>query len=130
MKIILTGAAGFIGSFYLSYLNSKGVDDALIVDAEPNAPSCLNLKDKKYSKYLTREALIKSLDQGLLQNIDGIIHLGACADTTMMDREFLALNKKLFEASFRLRDNLAQAAKGQPSLDNEDTGRQWKNDKK
>ena len=47
-----------------------------------------------------------------------------------MKIEFLALNKKLFEASFRLRDNKAQAAKGQISLDNEDTGKQWKNDKK
>lgn len=44
--------------------------------------------------------------------------------------EFLALNKKLFEASFRMKDNAAQAAKGQPSLDVEDTGKQWKNDKK
>ena len=47
-----------------------------------------------------------------------------------MKLEFLALNKKVFEASFRMRDNLAQAAKGQPSLDNEDTGKQWRNDKK
>lgn len=44
--------------------------------------------------------------------------------------EFLAVNKKFYEASFRLRDNIAQAKKGQPSLDGEDTGRQWKNDKK
>jgi hypothetical protein len=44
--------------------------------------------------------------------------------------EFLAMNKKLFEASFRMKDNLAQSAKGQPSLDSEDTGTQWKNDKK
>lgn len=40
------------------------------------------------------------------------------------------MNKKLFEASFRMKDNLAQSAKGQPSLDSEDTGTQWKNDKK
>lgn len=47
-----------------------------------------------------------------------------------MKLEFLALNKKLFEASFRMRDNAAQMKKGQPSLDFEDTGTQWKNDKK
>ena len=52
------------------------------------------------------------------------------AEFQAMKIEFLALNKKLFEASFRMRDNAAQAKKGQPSLDSEDTGKQWKNDKK
>jgi hypothetical protein len=46
----------------------------------------------------------------------------------VMKREYLAMQKKVFDAAFRLQDNRKQAAKGQPSLDGEDTGVQWKND--
>lgn len=46
----------------------------------------------------------------------------------VMKREYLALQTKVFEAAFRLQDNLNQSQKGQPSLDTEDTGVQWKND--
>lgn len=42
--------------------------------------------------------------------------------------EFMALQKQAFEVAFRLRDNRLQGEKNQPSLDDEDTGVQWKND--
>jgi hypothetical protein len=42
--------------------------------------------------------------------------------------EYFALQTKVYEAAIRLSDNKKQAAKGQPSLDLEDTGVQWKND--
>jgi hypothetical protein len=45
-----------------------------------------------------------------------------------LQEQYFALQKKLFDAAFRGQDNVNQAKKGQPSLDNEDTGRQWKND--
>ena len=45
-----------------------------------------------------------------------------------MFEEFFALKTKVYEAAIRLSDNKKQAAKGQPSLDAEDTGVQWKND--
>lgn len=38
------------------------------------------------------------------------------------------LQELAFKASFRLRDDILQRLKGQPSLDAEDTGVQWKND--
>ena len=37
--------------------------------------------------------------------------------------------RKAFEIAFRFEDNEKQKLKGQPSLDVEDTGKQWKNDK-
>ena len=45
-----------------------------------------------------------------------------------VSEEFFLLEKKLSELAFRYNDNLKQKAKGQPSLDVEDTGVQWKND--
>lgn len=45
-----------------------------------------------------------------------------------VQRQFFALQNKAFEMAFRIEDNVLQLAKGQPSLDNDDTGAQWKND--
>jgi len=42
--------------------------------------------------------------------------------------QFLQLQELAFKAAFRLRDDVLQRLKGQPSLDAEDTGVQWKND--
>jgi hypothetical protein len=44
-------------------------------------------------------------------------------------REFDLMKRKAFKVDFRIKDNKAQKKKGQPSLDSEDTGTQWKNDK-
>lgn len=45
-----------------------------------------------------------------------------------MQKEFFNMQKLAFEVAFRVDDNERQIQKGQPSLDNEDTGEQWKND--
>jgi hypothetical protein len=42
--------------------------------------------------------------------------------------KYLQMQELAFKASFRLRDDILQRLKGQPSLDAEDTGVQWKND--
>ena len=41
---------------------------------------------------------------------------------------YFDMQKKFFEYTFRKGDDMRQAEKGQPSLENEDTGYQWKND--
>lgn len=91
MKLILTGAAGFIGSCYLKKLNLMGIDHVILVDTASSASS-INLVAKKYKDYLSREDLLAALDKNQLGEIDGIVHLGACADTTEMDRAFLKKN--------------------------------------
>ncbi len=92
MKIILTGGAGFIGSCYLRKLNDLGITDVWVVDTASSADGIENLSNKKFTDYLSREALLDSLAKGRLKEIDGIVHLGACSDTTEMDREFLRRN--------------------------------------
>jgi Skp family chaperone for outer membrane proteins len=42
--------------------------------------------------------------------------------------ELKKLQQEVFEMAFRLQDDELQAKKGQPSLEDEDTGVQWKND--
>jgi ADP-L-glycero-D-manno-heptose 6-epimerase len=79
--ILLTGAAGFIGSCMLSFLNKKGNDDIIIVDDFSKKIKENNWKNKKYSKVVNRNELFNYLNN---QNpeIECIIHLGARTDTT------------------------------------------------
>lgn len=43
----------------------------------------------------------------------------------MLKDQYFALQRKVFDAAFRLQDDVKQAAKGQPSLEGEDTGEQY-----
>jgi hypothetical protein len=42
--------------------------------------------------------------------------------------EYKVLKERIEKQAFRVEDNLNQLFKGSPSIDNEDTGSQWKND--
>ena len=56
--------------------------------------------------------------------------LSSASLTSLADEQekFFKLQKQAFLVAFRQRDNLLQQKKGQPSLDIEDTGKQYKND--
>lgn len=92
MKVILTGAGGFIGSCYLWKLNSMGITDVYLVDTNPAPDQYQVLEKKKFKDYLSREKFLTDLNAGKFSDVDAIVHLGACADTTEMDRAFLARN--------------------------------------
>lgn len=92
MKVILTGGAGFIGSAFLSHLNSRGIEDIIVVDIPSDISTILNLKNKKFKNYLTRENFLSSIEKDQHRDVDVLVHLGACADTTEKDREFLKKN--------------------------------------
>ena len=84
--IILTGAAGFIGSCVLSALNHKGIDQIILVDNILNNEKRLNIADKKHLGWMHRDGFI-SWVQYNYQNIKAVIHLGARTDTTETDVE-------------------------------------------
>jgi ADP-L-glycero-D-manno-heptose 6-epimerase len=92
MKIVLTGASGFIGSCFLWKLNAMGIDDVVIVDTADKLGAVPNLAGKKFSGYLSKKELLAKLDGGGLKDRDAIVHIGACADTTEKDLKFLAEN--------------------------------------
>jgi len=92
MKIILTGANGFIGSCFLWKLNSAGIDDVIIVDTPEVVTKSRNLSGKKFKDYLSRETLINRLEEGNFHEIEFVVHLGACTDTTERDAAYLKRN--------------------------------------
>lgn len=81
---MVTGAAGFIGSVMVGYLNEKGYSDILLVDDFSHPSRMVNLKGKKYSSLIDREKLFDWLEENKPE-LSLVYHLGARTDTTEFD---------------------------------------------
>ncbi|TFF35516.1 ADP-glyceromanno-heptose 6-epimerase [Mucilaginibacter psychrotolerans] len=89
--IIVTGAAGFIGSCMVQYLNEHGFTNLILVDDFGADDKQSNWQTKKYKKLVQLDMLFKWLE-GYEGQIAAIIHLGARTDTTEFD---YAVHQKL-----------------------------------
>ena len=87
---MVTGAAGFIGSYLTGYLNHLGYTNLVLVDDFSHERKSANLLDKQYSHKIDREGFFdwQQANPGL---ISSIFHLGARTDTTEMN---YAVHKK------------------------------------
>ena len=90
MGVIVTGAAGFIGSCIVRALNDKGNDDIVIVDNISSTEKWKNLVNKKYREYVHKSEFLERLDE--YKNVDAVIHMGACSSTTETDFDYLWKN--------------------------------------
>lgn len=79
--VIVTGAAGFIGSVMAGYLNQLGYEDLVLVDEFSRMDKLPNLEGKKYLCRVERHELFDWLKQQDL-DIAFFFHLGARTDTT------------------------------------------------
>lgn len=82
--IIVTGAAGFIGSCMVQFLNDNGYDNLLLVDAFEHEQKKQNWQNKKFVASVERSKLFQWLENNK-PGIDFIFHLGARTDTTEFD---------------------------------------------
>lgn len=87
--IVVTGAAGFIGSCLVKALNEKGHDDLVVVDDFSSAEKNKNLEGKKFAEKIEREEFANSWLEKNAGRINFIFHIGARTDTTEFDRELL-----------------------------------------
>ena len=94
--IILTGGAGFIGTNTLVELNNRGVEDILIVDNIGTTLKWAHLIGRKYREYIQKDELWTWLENNSNVEIDAIIHLGACSDTTEKDFDYLYNNNVIY----------------------------------
>jgi len=82
--IVVTGAAGFIGSCMVSYLNQQGYENLILVDEFDDESKDLNLLHKKYIARIEREGFFEWLEKEK-PAISFVFHLGARTDTTEFD---------------------------------------------
>ena len=82
--ILVTGAAGFIGSCMVGYLNRKGYNNIIIVDEFDDENKKSNYEDKKIIARVDRNELFDWLNDHPMK-IDFVFHLGARTDTTEFD---------------------------------------------
>jgi ADP-L-glycero-D-manno-heptose 6-epimerase len=84
--IIITGAAGFIGSCLVQKLNDEGYYDLVLVDNFSNENKKKNYETKRYSKKVEREVFADWLTENHL-HVQFVFHIGARTDTTETDVE-------------------------------------------
>ncbi len=82
--IIVTGAAGFIGSCMVGFLNEKGFENLILVDEFDQDEKELNLLHKKYMVRVEREGFFEWIAKEKVK-VDFVFHLGARTDTTEFD---------------------------------------------
>jgi ADP-L-glycero-D-manno-heptose 6-epimerase len=84
--IIVTGAAGFIGSGLISRLNQEGFNNIIAVDDFSKIEKAQNLVGKTIKERVERNVFFDWLDQNN-RDVEFIFHIGARTDTTEFDKE-------------------------------------------
>ncbi len=83
--IVITGAAGFIGSCLVSALNAAGYEDLVLVDDFSRKEKAANLEGKTFTAKTDRADFAAWLDANH-KMVYFIFHIGARTDTTEFDR--------------------------------------------
>jgi len=86
--IIVTGAAGFIGSYLIGVLNDQNFNNIIAVDDFSDERKEPNLSNKRIQERVHREDFFNWLDDNY-EEVEFIFHLGARTDTTEFDRDLL-----------------------------------------
>jgi len=84
--IIITGAAGFIGSNLLERLNEEGFTDLVLVDDFSHKEKEANYLGRSYTGLVNREDFIPWLRENQ-KFAEFVFHIGARTDTAEFDRE-------------------------------------------
>ena len=82
--IIVTGAAGFIGSCLIGKLNEENFNFIIAVDDFSKTEKLSNLEGKKIQERVEREVFFEWLDQNYYE-VEFLFHIGARTDTTEFD---------------------------------------------
>jgi len=107
MKVVVTGAAGMIGSNLLHGLNAIGIDDVIAVDELTDGPKYRNLLGAQLSDYFDKGEFYARFAKGEFGRVDAIFHEGACSDTMEHDGRFM------METNYRCSKSLLDACQAQ-----------------
>jgi ADP-L-glycero-D-manno-heptose 6-epimerase len=86
--IVVTGAAGFIGSYLVSFLNKKDRENIIVVDDFSFPEKNKNLNGKRIVEQIEREDFIAWFEKNA-ENVTFVYHLGARTNTAEFDEAIL-----------------------------------------
>ena len=92
MKIVVTGAAGFIGSNLIKGLNARGIDDIIAVDDLTQGDKFKNLADLQIADYVDADDFYDLFAEGAFGDVEAVFHEGACSDTMELDGKYMMDN--------------------------------------
>jgi len=92
MTIIVTGAAGFIGSNIVKALNERGEERVIAVDNLTRADKFKNLVDCEIADYLDKTTFVERFARGDFGRVRAVFHEGACSDTMETDGRYMMEN--------------------------------------
>jgi ADP-L-glycero-D-manno-heptose 6-epimerase len=107
MKVVVTGAAGFIGSNLVHGLNRIGIDDVIAVDDLTDGAKYRNLLGAKISDYFDRADFYPRFARAEFGHVDAVFHEGACSDTMVHDGRFM------LDSNYRCSKDLLDACQAQ-----------------
>ncbi len=91
-RIVVTGAAGFIGSNIIKGLNARGLDDIIAVDDLKQGDKFRNLAALRIADYVDAETFYDDFASGNYGQVEAVFHEGACSDTMEQDGQYMMAN--------------------------------------
>ncbi len=107
MRVVVTGAAGFIGANIIQGLNALGIDDVIAVDDLTDGSKYRNLLDAKLSDYVDKGEFYHRFSRGEFGRVEAVMHEGACSDTMEQDGRYM------LETNYRCSKGLLDACMAQ-----------------
>ena len=107
MKVVVTGAAGMIGSNIVQGLNARGIDDVIAVDELTDGAKFRNLQDARVSDYFDRSEFYARFARGEFGRVEAVFHEGACSDTMEHNGRYM------METNYRCSKDLLDACQVQ-----------------
>lgn len=103
MRVVVTGAAGFIGANIVKGLNTRGIDDIIVVDDLSQGDKFRNIADLKIADYVDLDDFYPNFEEGYYGKVEAVFHEGACSDTMEQDGKYMmdnnyTLSCELFQA--------------------------------
>jgi ADP-L-glycero-D-manno-heptose 6-epimerase len=106
-KVVVTGAAGMIGSNLVHGLNAMGIDEVIAVDDLTEGPKYRNLLGAHISDYFDRSEFYERFARGEFGQVEAVFHEGACSDTMEHNGRYMLDN------NYRCSKNLLDACQAQ-----------------